>query len=424
VLRIGVNLFWMAFLADGLLSLLDEVLSWQAGFSPLTVLRSLLTFLVLVFSLVMAGVMVLTPRAPVRLVLPMILYCWWVGPGMTFPLGMVPSSGLPLAVAAIQILLAVWLWVRRRGRGWQGFPFAVNAGRPFFAWRHALLTGPVVLLAAMTFAVISVCSGLAAEIETFSGGYIRLRADGIYLLERKFQSADREVRLTGMMHIAQGDFYSGVLPEADPALPSIVLVEGVTDHQGLLSQGALRYTKVARLFKATSQEESEFNHHVMNGLQEDDEVPGTGEDHLARDPGPAVPVVAGKDPEGQVEPQKSTGFDFRHADVDIESFHPTTIAFLVAVVGVIQSDDLRSVVRSLADPSSPLSDEKAQVIVMQDILHSRNDRLRSEIQASLRDYRRVIVPWGALHLAEIEAWLRTQNFEQSGEVERKALGFW
>lgn len=424
MLRVSVNLFWLAFLADGMLSLLDEALSWKVGFSSVTVLRSVVAFLVLVFSLVMAGVMVVTPRAPVRLLLPMILFCWWIGPGLAFPLGTAPSGAGPAGLAAIQVLLALLLWVRRRGTGRGWMPFVVNAGRPVFAWRHALLTGPVMLMLAMVFAVVSVCSSLAAEIETFSGGYIRLRPDGIYLLERQFHSADREVRLTGMMHIAQGDFYSEVLPEADPDLPSVVLVEGVTDHQGLLSHGALRYTKVARLFKATSQEESEFNHHVMNGLRDEEH----GDEEQSDEDGAVVenagPAAAGGDEEPLREPKSATGIDFRHADVDIESFHPTTISFLVAVVGVIQSDDLRSVVRTLADPTSPLSDEKAQVIVMQDILHSRNDRLRSEIQASLRDYRRVIVPWGALHLAEIESWLRAQNFEQSREIERKALGFW
>ena len=36
----------------------------------------------------------------------------------------------------------------------------------------------------------------------------------------------------------------------------------------------------------------------------------------------------------------------------------------------------------------------------------------------------MVVPWGAMHLPEVESWLRDHDFVQSGEVKRKALGFW
>ena len=62
------------------------------------------------------------------------------------------------------------------------------------------------------------CSGeqsrprLSTQIELLMGCYVRVRPDGIYLVERQFQSGDREVRLAGMMHVARREFYSGVLP--------------------------------------------------------------------------------------------------------------------------------------------------------------------------------------------------------------------
>ena len=121
---------------------------------------------------------------------------------------------------------------------------------------------------------------------------------------------------------------------------------------------------------------------------------------------------------------KKEGLDFRHADVDLETFHPQTIAFILAVISLFQSADLREFVRSLTDSSSPIANEDAQAQVMEDILFARNQRLTSEIESSLRDYRSIIVPWGAMHLPAIEAWLHSHNFVESGEVERKALGFW
>jgi hypothetical protein len=78
----------------------------------------------------------------------------------------------------------------------------------------------------------------------------------------------------------------------------------------------------------------------------------------------------------------------------------------------------------LADPSSPIADENAHEQVVDDILYARNQQLVAEIESSLKDYRRVVVPWGAMHLPEVESWLRDHNFVQSGEIQRKALGFW
>ena len=105
---------------------------------------------------------------------------------------------------------------------------------PAFTWKHFLLAGPVTVLAFGIFAAGCVAVGFSAQVESLTAGYVRVRPDGIYLIERTFQSGDREVRLAGMMHIARREFYSGLLPPADPAVPSVVLVEGVTDRKRLL----------------------------------------------------------------------------------------------------------------------------------------------------------------------------------------------
>jgi len=411
VLRVCVNLFWLAFLADGVMSVVDERLSPDSSSFWLGMLRSFLAFLVLLASLVMAGMVVLSPRVPKRVVVPLILFLWWAGPGMAFPLGYWKTPALLSWLASAQILLGagVWFFFRSRAGGRQG-PFALAEG-PGFRWKHTLIAGPAMGFAAIVFAALSLISGLSAEIESMSGGYVRVKFDGIYLIERHFQSKENEVRLAGMIHVAQSDFYSNVLPKADPAVPSVVLVEGVTDHQGLLSKMPLKYSRVAKLLKVTAQDDSEFTKHVVTGLHKEKAKADRHE----------KPPVNVEKSEPESEPH---GIDFKSADVDVETFHPTTIAFILTVMSIFQAEDLRKIFQTLAEPNSPLSDENAQRVVMQDILHSRNDRLVSEIESSLKNYRRVIVPWGALHLPEIESWLRLHDFVQSGEVERKALSFW
>ena len=90
----------------------------------------------------------------------------------------------------------------------------------------------------------SIALGFSTQIEALTG--LRAGPSGRYLpVERQFQSGDREVRLAGMMHVARREFYSGVLPASDPAEPSVVLVEGVTDRKRLLGGRTLDYGRLA-----------------------------------------------------------------------------------------------------------------------------------------------------------------------------------
>jgi hypothetical protein len=395
-------LFLLAFFADAILSLTDEIVSLAGGSPFLSALRSVVALVVLGGSMAMAGLVGLTPRAPKRVLVPLILFAWWAGPAMAFPLVFLDTPHLALGLAVVQVLLALTLWYVFRGHGGNR-RFPANEA-PAFSWRYVLLAGPVTIFFSSVLVVVSALLGLSTQIELLTGGYVRVRPDGIYLVERKFQSGDREVRLTGMMHIARREFYSNLLTGIDPAVPSVVLVEGVTDRRRLLGGKTLSYDRVARYLNLTPQSNSVFSQQIAEGLG------GRAEQKSG---GAQAP-----------QPTRSREIDFRHADVDVETFHPQTIAFILAVVALFQSPDLLQFATSLVDPSSPITNESIQSQVMDDILFARNQRLAAEIESSLKVYRRVIVPWGAMHLPEIESWLQTRDFVEIDEIERKALGFW
>ena len=402
VLQGAISLFWLAFFADGVLSLTDELASLAGEFPTITAARGVVAFVVLLGSVPMAGVVGLTPRAPKRILVALILFTWWAGPAMAFPLALWNISHLALGLAIAQVLLALTVWSVFHGGRWNQ-PFAVNE-TPAFSWRYLLLAGPATAFLFFVLALTSTLLGLSTQVELHTSGYVRVRLDGIYVVERTFQSGDREVRLAGMIHVASREFYSGLLSGIDPAVPSVVLVEGVTDRKRLLGGKTLSYEGLARLLNVTPQSNSVFSERVVAGL--------SGQKSRATDG------------ERGSERSKGLGIDFKHADVDMETFHPQTIAFILAVIGLFQSADFREFVSTLADPSSPIADENTQAQVMEDILFARNRRLASEIESSLRDYRSIIVPWGAMHLPEIESWLQTRHFVESGEVARKAFGFW
>jgi hypothetical protein len=404
VLRGAVTFFWLLFLADGVFSFVDEATSLTLGSSPLSGVRAAFALAVLVISIPMAALMGVTPKAPKRVLVPPILFAWWAGPAMAYPFGLWKPAHLALVLAFVQVLLALAVWY-----------FAPNLSGPrrtltlaptrtqSFSWKYLLVAGPVTALLFFVVAAGSVALGFSTQIQLLTGGYVRLRPDGIYLVERQFQSGDREVRLAGMMHVARREFYSGVLPPPDPAEPSVVLVEGVTDRKRLLGGRTLDYGRLAKLLNVTAQSDSVFSNRVTDELGKQGSSSGTAE--------PAAGA-------------KGSGIYYKHADVDVESFHPQTIAFILAVIAIFQSNNLREVIELLVDPSSPIANEDAQEQVMDDILFSRNQKLVAEIESSLQDYRRVVVPWGAMHLPEIESWLRDHNFVQSGEVHRKAIAFW
>jgi hypothetical protein len=404
VLRGAVTFFWLLFLTDGAFSLVDEVTTLTLGSSPLSGVRAAFALAVLAMSVPMAAIIGITPKAPKRVLVPPILFAWWAGPAMAYPFGVWKPAHLALVLAVLQVLLAfaVWSFAPNFSGTRRSLPIALRR-RQAFSWKYLLVAGPVTALLFLLLAATSVALGFSTQIELLTGGYVRVRPDGVYLVERQFRSGDREVRLAGMMHVARREFYSGVLPPPDPAEPSVVLVEGVTDRKRLLGGRTLDYGRLAKLLNVTPQSESVFSNQVASEMGK--QVPSGGTS-------------------GNAAGANGAGIYYKHADVDVESFHPQTIAFILAVISIFQSNDFREFIGLLADPSSPIGNDNAQEQVMDDILFSRNQQLVAEIESSLKDYRRVVVPWGAMHLPEIESWLRDRDFVQSGEVERKALSFW
>lgn len=405
VVRVVTNVFWLAFLADGLISLIDEAFLGGGASSALYGLRATVATVVVLASLGVALMVSLTPRAPKRVLVPLLLFTWWVGLAQAFPLGFlkIPQFMLWLSLGQVALAALLFIFFRSQENHWLFAP----AARPAFAWKHAILGVPAAALLFVIFAVLAIFTGLSGQLESVSGGYVKLRPDGIYLLERRFQAGDREVRLSGMMHIAEEEFYTDLLPAADPKTPSVVLIEGVTDRDNRLGDEGLSYSRLASMLSISSQEDSVFMERVSAGLRRHRE-------HSSED---------GAEAESFAE-MEAGSMDFVHADVDVSTFHPKTIAFIVTVMSLFQAEDWPSFLKKFSESSGPLNDESSQTQVIQDILHSRNERLVSEIETSLKDYRRVIIPWGALHLTGVESWLRTHDFVQSGETERKALGFW
>lgn len=61
--------------------------------------------------------------------------------------------------------------------------------------------------------------------------------------------------------------------------------------------------------------------------------------------------------------------------------------------------------------------------LLQDILVLRNQHLLEALDMALPEYQRVVIPWGAYHLPDIEEGLEQRGFTQTGERRHTLIPF-
>lgn len=333
-------------------------------------------------SMLLYVVSVFSPRIPKRLVWPPAAFLTWAFFCGGFPLAFVEPQGASAILAWSQIGVGLALAaLMLRGQH--------PATKPAFSWRNLAISGFVTVAAVPLAFAAATINSVGVYLEASTGGYLKIRSEGLLLEEREFRKGAKCVRLVSMVHIGNKRFYDQI----DASLPkngeAVVLLEGVTDEQMLLKRH-FSYTHLARMFGLESQESSLLQ-------------------------GKAREAVARRPASGSVE--------YRDADVDVSTFHPETIQFIQRLGALLANPTAASLALALCDPDSPLGKPAAQKTVLDDILSSRNRHLLSEIDAALLAHDTVVVPWGAMHLSWIEAELKMQGFHQTSSLDRPAIRF-
>jgi hypothetical protein len=381
-----VNGFLAAFGLDVALTVLDGVLK-LAGAAPLGATRAFLAGLVFWCAPVLLLLALLSSRLPKRTLLPLALGTLWVnlgalplGPALAGPLQLDVGLGLVQGLFALPALL----WIRRRsgGTSWWLSERWLPAARPRRRWAVAL----AVLAVPLGLALLAAgCAVVVADRAT--GGFIGFGASGLTLDERHYRRDDSEVRLIGMSHVGRKGVYGALLAQADRT-PTIVLEEGVTDEQGLLPREPHLEPLALELGLDLQPSAAE-----MTGAAADD-----GD-------------------------EADDALQIEHADVDLGTFRPSTIEFL------------RLGLRLTADPADAEVRSELQGLVggpdarevyaglIEDVIELRNRHLLERIDAALERAPRVIVPWGALHLAGIEAGLLARGFTLAASEPRSFLPY-
>ena len=363
------------FLVDAVVSLVDDSLILFFGLHIFSLIRGLVAILALLMGVGLYGLMGLTPMVPKRLFLPIPLYflvvLLAVFPIMIFCFGRLQQFAWGFSIG--QVVLALWILRSAQGKPGLRWPLvsADQLGVRRFGWWN--LSGFVLvnlfgLLPAIVL-FLYLCAGGA--VDRFSEGFMTLHPNGFSVQVRKYVRNDgKSIELFPMSHVADAGFYQKVA-QTFPT-NSIILMEGVTDNQNLLTN-KLSYKRMAKSL-GLSEQKVKF-------------VPTRGE---------KVP-----------------------ADVDVAQFSTDTIAFLNLITLIHAKGVNSEVVLKLLQYSPP----DFETSLFQDLLTKRNEHLLKEIQSHLSETDNIMVPWGVAHMPGIAKEIQKSGFRLDETREYTVISF-
>ena len=402
-----INIAVWAFALDAAISGTHELIGCADQCGALAGVRTGVAILAALLAQVLMVVWIISPRVPAAIALTTGAFTAWATLGAPPLMLLLAPDALSPTLTVAQGLLAValiWLLRRRSGGRWWLRRSDMDDRRSTL-WRAlgltTLATGASVVLVA-----VAIPTALVSSIEQTTAGYVSFSRDAVMLEQRRFEASDRatSVDLIGMMHLGERDTYDALFFSLTQE-GTVVLTEGVTDQNSLLS--GLSYHGLAQSLGLSQQPALE---EVLTARRTEVDLPAEAAEGA---PSP-FSYIEPDTPELPPASEESTAEwpHIRHADVDAREFSPQTIAYLGLVGRTLRT-------RTMDDWMLLLSEEPPSSLD-HDILQLRNESLLEALDDALREYSHVAVPWGALHLPEIEAWLLERGFELVA-VERRPI---
>lgn len=375
VLSILLSLCLGLFLADAVASLADDALILFFDFHFFSAIRGIVSFFVLLMSVLIYVLMGLTPRIPKRLFLPVTLFT----PAallVAVPFSIYCYGGIRQVACVIsfsQVVLGLGILGLAGGFKFHWPLVAVEQlGTRLFSWLNLsvfLLVNVFVLPPAVVL-YLALCA--SAAVDHFSEGFLALRPGGLTVQVRKYVRDDgKTIQLFPMSHIGDAGFYRKI-SQAFPT-NSIILMEGVSDERNLLTN-EISYKRMATSL-GLAEQQKEF-------------VPSRGKKV--------------------------------RADVDVEVFSTNTIDFLNLVMLIHSKGVNPEIALKLLQFSPPPRFEQQ---LMDDLLRKRNRHLLEELHARLSQSENIIVPWGVAHMPEIAEEIQKAGFRLVESLEYKLVRF-
>ncbi len=261
------------------------------------------------------------------------------------------------------------------------------SGRTLF--RFILLNIPLLPV----IILLSVFSAASSLIEEQSAGFMRLKPNGLYMIEKSYRKNAKEIRLTSMIHLGQREYFDN-LSRSLQGQQALLLAEGVSDSSGLL-QGEFSYRKIADVLGLTAQEQM-----LLDGR-----------------------LVSAESLE-QPEDLSAEATDILPADIDLKEFDPRTITILNALGRyVLNNDSLLEGFREFNRWAKKNVTPEMNRVLMNDLVQKRNRAVLGYLPKALQKYDTVVIPWGALHMPGLETAIELKGFTLTEQQERLSIDF-
>jgi hypothetical protein len=394
-MRYFANLFLIMFLTDGVISVFDELLS-LFSVQALSGLRNFIASAVILLAVPIYLCLGVDKRLPKRIFLPLIFFVFWCPLSLWFFPSLSGSKTYPLLIAFGQVFLSIspFLYLRKMG-GHSILMTKTMFRSPFFSLRNTLIFAAANLFVVPIALVLITLSAADSYIEKKTSGFMRIAPDGIYMSDRVYRLDDKTIRLVAMIHLGEKEYYRD-LSGSVSSRRTIVLAEGVTDKMKLL-RNKFGYGKIAGFLGLTSQEKMRFNGRLIgDGEIKDQEFKGTD----------------------------AGATDILGADVDVSAFHPSTICFLNAF-GTYMNDNASflEALQAFNKWANKNVTPEMNNTLMEDILYLRNRTVIQHMGQALSRYDTIVIPWGALHMPEIEDAVLRRGFVLKEERRRISISF-
>jgi len=376
LLSVVLSVCLVLFLADGLVSLADDTAMLVFDRHALLPLRVIVFLLFGVLALIVYALMGLTPMVPKRFFVPVSLFNL-LAQLLIIPVYIYDYRHAPRAdwaISLLEVVGAVVLLCWAQGGLKLRWPFlpASRLGSRGFSWLNLGLFAGLNLLVLLPAMLVYLWVCAARAVDHFSDSFMALRPGGFTVQVRTYVRDDgKRIKLVPMSHIGEPEYYRA-LSQAFPT-NGLILMEGVTDNRGLLTN-KISYHRVA----------------TSLGLAEQQREFKPQREHIVR------------------------------ADVDVEEFAPSTIDLLNAAMLIHTRGVNAATLSELAQFSPPPHFEERLV---QDILGKRNRRLLEEIKKQLREEDELIVPWGVAHMPEIAKAIQKDGFHLKESRDYVAIRF-
>lgn len=402
-MRIFANLFLLLFLADGGFSLVDELVPLLTPLAPFTEFRVLLAGTVIVMAVPLYLCLGIDKRLPKRVFLPQIsfiLFCTlstWLFPALAG----VRIYGLLMAAAQVVVGMLPLYYFRTGDKRSLTMPPEMFTTH-FFSIRNSLIFSAASLFIIPLTVIMFALSMADAYMADYTSGFMHLTPRGLQMTERVYKQGSKTIRLAAMIHIGNREYYDNLSGSITQGR-TIILAEGVSDSGNLL-RNSIDYGKMAGFLGLTSQKEMRFRGRVIDA--EELESPPTGS-RSTRDE------------------NKTEAINILRADLDVSDFRPPTLLLLNALGKNMQeSHSFVNGVMALNSWGEKNITPEMSDIIMDDILHRRNLEVVRYLENAIDRYDTVVIPWGALHMKEIEADVLKRGFRLQEERKRISIDFW